>query len=125
MKRAISTDQAPRAIGPYSQAIQAGSFLYVSGQLPINSETGHIISNDVDLQTQQVIQNIESILSEAGYTLNDVVKVQVYLKDMNDFKDMNEIYAKFFKEPYPARVAIEVSRLPLDVKVEIDCIAYK
>lgn len=125
MKHAVHTDQAPQAIGPYSQAIQAGPFLYMSGQLPINSETGHLISNDVDFQAQQVLQNMESILSAAGYTMDDVIKVHVYLKDMSDFKVVNEIYAKFFKAPYPARVAVEVSRLPLDVKVEMDCIAYK
>ncbi len=125
MKKAIHTSEAPKAIGPYSQAIQAGPFLYVSGQLPVNSETGNIISNDVDLQTSQVLQNIESILTEAGYTFDDVVKVHVYLSDMNDFKEVNKVYATYFSEPFPARIAIEVARLPMDVKVEIDCIAYK
>lgn len=124
MKKIISTTKAPAAIGPYSQAIKAGNTLYISGQLPINSKTGTIPS-DIKEQTQQALDNILHILTEAEYELTDVVKCQVILKDLNHFQEMNEVYASFFYEHKPARIAFEVSRLPRDVLVEIDCIAVK
>lgn len=124
MKKIISTTKAPAAIGPYSQAIKAGNTLYISGQLPINSKTGTIPS-DIKAQTQQALDNILHILTEAEYELTDVVKCQVVLKDLNHFQEMNEVYASFFYEHKPARIAFEVSRLPRDVLVEIDCIAVK
>lgn len=120
----IYSDKAPKAIGPYSQAILADNTLYISGQLPINPETGEI-PKTVVLQTKQSLLNIEAILKEANMTKEDVVKCTVYLKDLNYFNEMNDEYSYFFYEHKPARVAIEVARLPRDVLVEIDAIAYK
>lgn len=125
MKKAIATDRAPQAIGPYSQAIQAGNLLFISGQIPLNPEDGTIISHNIEKQTHQVLKNIEAILTEAGYSLSDVVKTTVFLKDMSDFETVNTIYGQYFKHPFPARCAVEVGRLPKDVKVEIEAIAYK
>ncbi len=125
MKKAIATDRAPQAIGPYSQAIQAGNFLFISGQIPLNPEDGTIVSHNIEKQTHQVLKNIEAILTEAGYSLSDVVKTTVFLKDMSDFETVNTIYGQYFKHPFPARCAVEVGRLPKDVKVEIEAIAYK
>lgn len=124
MKKVINSSKAPAAIGPYSQAILAGNTLYISGQLPIDQKTGKIPS-DVETQTKQSLENISYILSEAGFELTDVVKCSVYLKDLNDFSKMNEVYHNFFYEHKPARVAFEVARLPRDVLVEIDAIAVK
>lgn len=124
MKKNINSKKAPAAIGPYSQAILAGNTLYISGQLPINSETG-LIPEDVASQTRQSLDNILHILTEAGFELTDVVKCTVYLKDLNHFGLMNEVYHNFFYEHKPARVALEVARLPRDVLVEIDAIAVK
>lgn len=120
----IYSDKAPKAIGQYSQAILADNTLYISGQLPINPETGEI-PKTVALQTKQSLLNIEAILKEANMTKEDVVKCTVYLKDLNCFNEMNDEYSYFFYEHKPARVAIEVARLPRDVLVEIDAIAYK
>lgn len=125
MKKAIATDRAPQAIGPYSQAIQAGNLLFISGQIPVNPEDGTIISHNIEKQTHQVLKNIEAILTEAGYSLSDVVRTTVFLKDMSDFETVNTIYGQYFKHPFPARCAVEVGRLPKDVKVEIEAIAYK
>lgn len=125
MKKAIATDRAPQAIGPYSQAIQAGNFLFISGQIPLNPEDGTIVSHNIEKQTHQVLKNIEAILTEAGYSLSDVVRTTVFLKDMSDFETVNTIYGQYFKHPFPARCAVEVGRLPKDVKVEIEAIAYK
>ncbi len=124
MKKSIKTDKAPTAIGPYSQAIAAGGFIFVSGQIPIDPATGQIVSDDVSAQTDQVIRNIRSILDEAGASLLDVVKTTVFLADMNDFADMNEVYARHFEAEAPARAAVQVSRLPKDVRVEIEAIAF-
>ncbi|PID82832.1 MAG: deaminase [Clostridiales bacterium] len=121
----ISSENAPKAIGPYSQAVKAGDFLYVSGQLGINPETSKVVEGGVKFQTEQALKNGMAILKEAGYTLSDVVKATVYLDDMNDFAEMNEVYAKYFSEHKPARVAFEASKLPLGGKVEIDFVAYK
>ncbi|BAA29948.1 137aa long hypothetical protein [Pyrococcus horikoshii OT3] len=125
MKEVIFTENAPKPIGPYSQAIKAGNFLFIAGQIPIDPKTGEIVKGDIKDQTRQVLENIKAILEAAGYSLNDVIKVTVYLKDMNDFAKMNEVYAEYFGESKPARVAVEVSRLPKDVLIEIEAIAYK
>ncbi|AMM53750.1 RidA family protein [Pyrococcus kukulkanii] len=125
MKEIVFTERAPKPIGPYSQAIKAGNFLFIAGQIPINPETGELVKGDIKEQTRQVLENIKAILEAAGYTLNDVVKVTVYLKNMDDFAAMNEVYAKYFGESKPARVAVEVARLPKDVLIEIEAIAYK
>lgn len=124
MKKVISTPAAPAAVGPYSQAIQAGSTLYVSGQLPINPET-KVAPDTVEEQTAQSLKNTQAILKAAGYDFIDVVKSTVLLSDMNDFAAMNGVYAQFYSEPFPARVAYQVAKLPLGVKVEIETIAYK
>ena len=122
----INTHAAPKAIGPYSQAVVAGGFVFVSGQIALNPSTGPIIEGGIKDQTLQVLKNIEAILKEAGLSLNRVVKTEVYLKDFNEFAAMNEIYATFFPgDIKPARVTVEVSRLPRDVLVEIGCVAYK
>lgn len=125
MSRIITTDKAPSAIGPYSQAIEANNMLFVSGQIPFNPKTMTLVSEDIKEQTRQSLLNLKAIIEEAGYTLNNVVKVGVFLKDMNDFQAMNEVYAEFFNSNKPARAAVEVARLPRDVKVEIDAICVK
>ncbi len=123
---AINTSRAPKAIGPYSQAVVAGGFVFVSGQIALNPSTGSIIEGGIKDQTLQVLKNIEAIMKEAGQSLNRVVKTEVFLKDFNDFAAMNEVYATFFPgEVKPARVTVEVSRLPRDVLIEIGCVAYK
>jgi len=118
----IHTDQAPAAIGPYAQAIRVGNFLYTSGQIPLKP-TGELVTGDIAEQTHQVFSNLRAILRAAGTDLNRVVKTTVYLADMNDFSKMNEVYATYFSEHRPARSCVEVSRLPKDVKVEIEMIA--
>lgn len=121
----VNTDSAPSAIGPYSQAIQAGDFLYVSGQIPVDPKTGAFAGDTIEAQTSQVLDNIEAILQAKGLTFQNVVKTEVFLQDMNDFKSMNQIYAqRFSHEVKPARQAVEVARLPLDALVEISCIAW-
>jgi 2-iminobutanoate/2-iminopropanoate deaminase len=121
---AIHTDAAPKAIGPYSQAVLAGGFVFVSGQIALNPSTGSIIEGGIRDQTLQVLKNIQAILKEAALSLNRVVKTEVFLKDFNDFAAMNEVYATFFPgEIKPARVTVEVSRLPRDVLIEIGCVA--
>lgn len=124
MKKNIATKEAPAAIGPYSQAIQAGGFVFVSGQLPADPASGRIVDSDVGKQTRRSIANIEAILKVAGLRLGDVVKTSVFLKDMGDFAAMNAVYSEFFTVDPPARVAVEVSRLPKDAKVEIEAIAF-
>jgi len=121
----IKTDKAPRAVGPYSQAVKVGNFLFISGQIAINPETGKLEDEMVAEQTERVLKNIEAILREAGFSLKDVVKTTVYLKNMCDFAEMNEVYAKFFGEHRPARATVEVSNLPLGALVEIEAIAVK
>jgi 2-iminobutanoate/2-iminopropanoate deaminase len=122
---AINTQAAPKAVGPYSQAVVAGSFVFISGQIALNLSTGSIIEGGIKDQTLQVFKHIEAILKEAGLSLNRVVKSEVYLKDFNEFAAMNEVYATFFPgDIKPARVTVEVSRLPKDALVEIGCIAY-
>ena len=122
-KEIINTEKAPAALGPYSQAIKTGNTIYVSGQIPLIPETMEIISDDVQEQTKQSLENVKAVLEAAGATLNDVVKASVFIKDMNDFAKINEIYATYFTENNPARACVEVARLPKDVKVEIEVIA--
>ena len=121
MKQVIHTDTA--AIGPYSQAIQIGDLLFVSGQVPIDPSTGAIVEGDIKAQAQQSLNNLKAILNAAGTNMGAVVKTTVFLADMNDFAAMNEVYAQFFQEPFPARSAVQVARLPKDAKVEIEAIA--
>ena len=119
----IHTDNAPAAIGPYSQAVKAGNMLFVSGQVPFVPETMEIVEGDVQAQTRQSLTNVQNILKEAGADFSDVVKTTVFIKDMNEFALINEVYAEFFGENKPARACVEVARLPKDVKVEIEVIA--
>lgn len=124
-KRIISSPAAPKAVGPYNQAIEINGFLYVSGQLPIDVATGEFVPGGVKEQCVKVFENIGHILKEAGYGFENVVKTTVYLTDMSDFATMNEIYANFFKEPYPARVAFAVKGLPKGSLIEADVVAAK
>lgn len=124
MKKAIATTKAPGAIGPYSQAIDAGSLLFISGQIPVNPETG-AVAEGITAQTAQSIANIKAILAEAGLTIDNVVKTTVFLADMNDFAAMNAVYAENFTAPFPARSAVAVRELPKQVLVEIEVIAVK
>lgn len=119
----IHTDNAPAAIGPYSQAIKAGNLLFVSGQVPFVPETMEIVEGDVKAQTAQSLKNLQAILKEAGADFSNVVKTTVFIKDMNEFGQINEVYAEFFGDNKPARACVEVARLPKDVKVEIELIA--
>ena len=125
MKTPISTTQAPAAIGPYSQAVEAAGTVYVSGQLPINPATGQFAEGGIKELTAQSHNNIKNILAEAGLTMANVVKTSVFLADMNDFADMNEVYAQFFEAPFPARSAVAVKTLPKNARIEIECIAVK
>lgn len=123
MKKVISTPKAPAAIGPYSQAIQVGNTIYVSGQIPFVPETMTLVSEDVKEQTKQALENVKAILEAADSSLNDVVKASVFVKNINDFNAINEVYASYFVENKPARALVEVARLPRDVKIEIEVIA--
>ena len=125
MKTPIQTNQAPAAIGPYSQAIEAGGMVFVSGQLPIDPATGEFAPGGIKEQTRQSLTNAKAILEEAGISLANVMKTTVFLSDMNDFSAMNEVYAEFFNEPFPARSAIAVKTLPKNALVEVECIAAK
>ena len=122
-KHAISTHLAPAAIGPYSQAIRSGSLVFVSGQMPLDPQTGNIVEGDAAVQTARVLQNLSAILEAAGSSLGQVLKTTVYLRDLADFAMMNEVYARFFDDTPPARATVEVARLPRNVSVEIDLIA--
>ncbi|MCX6561501.1 MAG: RidA family protein [Candidatus Aminicenantes bacterium] len=124
-KAVIQTDQAPKAIGPYSQAITAGGFVYCSGQLAIDPATGKLVTGGIEEQTRQVLKNLQVILEAAGSSLDRVVKCTVMLADMGEFAAMNKVYAEFFKTAPPARATFQVARLALDAKIEIDCIAVK
>ncbi len=123
MKEIIKTDKAPQPVGPYSQAVKVGNFLFLSGQIPYTSE-GKLAGDTIQEQTRQVLENLKAVLEAADADMNNVVKVTVYLEDMNDFGEMNKIYAEYFKEKPPARAAVEVARLPKDAKIEIELIAY-
>ena len=123
MKQAISTPQAPAAIGPYSQAIRVGNLIYTSGQIPINPATGVFVEGGIKEQTRHSLTNISAILEEAGLTMANVIKTTVFMADMNDFAEMNAVYAEFFAEPYPARSAVAVKSLPKGALVEIEVVA--
>lgn len=125
MKRVIETESAPRAIGPYSQAIVAGELVFASGQIPLDPATGEMVAGDVAAQTEQVLRNLSAVLEAAGASLDEVVKTTVFLADMSDFAQMNEAYARFFTTNAPARSTVEAARLPRDARVEIDAIALK
>src|SRR5262244_2036140 len=122
-KQSISTSQAPRAIGPYSQAIRAGNLLFCSGQIPIDPATGEFVSGGVAEQTEQVMRNLSALLSAGKSSLKQVVKTTVFLADMDDFTAMNEVYGRYFGENPPARATVQAARLPRDAKVEIEAIA--
>ena len=119
MKEIISTEKAPGAIGPYSQAVKTGNMVFCSGQIPIDPATGNFVSEDVAEQTKQVLKNLSAVLEAAGTSLNNVVKTTVFLADMNDFVAMNEVYASQFAKPYPARTTIGVASLPMGARIEI------
>ena len=123
MQKVLHTDKAPVAIGPYSQGIQAGQTIYVSGQIPIDPATGEFAGQDIETQTRQSLTNIKNILKEAGADMSDVVKTTVLLKDIADFAAMNKVYAEFFTEPYPARAAFQVAAIPKGALVEIEAVA--
>jgi 2-iminobutanoate/2-iminopropanoate deaminase len=123
MREIISTEKAPGAIGPYSQAIKAGGVVYCSGQIPIDPVTGEFVSNDISEQTDQVLKNLAAVLEAAQMNLGNVVKTTVFLADMSDFAAMNEVYGRYFSENKPARATVQAARLPRDARVEIECIA--
>jgi 2-iminobutanoate/2-iminopropanoate deaminase len=122
VKEIIATDKGPKAIGPYSQAVKANGFIFTAGQVAFDPATGQLVEGDVARQTTQVLENLKAIVEAAGSTLDSAVKATVYLKDMNDFAAMNEVYARYFSANPPARSTVEAARLPRDVRVEIDLI---
>ena len=123
MKQAISSPGAPKAIGPYSSALRADPFLFISGQVPFDPATGNMVDGDITIQTQRVLENIGALLRSGGLSYANVVRTTVFLADMNDFAAMNDVYRTFFAEPYPARSTIQAARLPRDARIEIDVIA--
>ena len=123
MKEIIATEDAPRAIGPYSQAVRAGNFVFASGQIPIDPATGEFVPGGIAEQTEQVLKNLTALFAAAGVGLDQIVKTTVFLADMNDFTAMNEVYGTFFSEAPPARATVQAARLPRDAKVEIEAIA--
>lgn len=125
MKKVIATENAPKAIGPYSQAIEANNMIFVSGQLPINPSTGEFASDEIKGQTKQSLENIKSILASTGLTMENIVKTTVFLSDMSLFGDMNEVYAQYFSGDFPTRCAFAVKQLPKNALVEIECIAAR
>ena len=125
MKQVINTIQAPAPIGPYSQAIAAGNFVFVSGQIPSNPSTGEIVSGDIKAETKQVMENIKAVLSEAGVGFSNIVKTTIFLTDMQSFAQVNEVYGTYFTDQFPARETVQVSALPKNVNVEISVIAIK
>jgi 2-iminobutanoate/2-iminopropanoate deaminase len=123
MKQAVSSPNAPNAIGPYSAAIRAGSLLFVSGQIPLDPATGQMVAGGIAAQTRRVLDNVGALLDAGSRSFADVVRTTIFLADMNDFAAVNEIYGQYFSEPYPARATVQVARLPKDARVEIDVIA--
>jgi len=123
MKKAYMTDRAPQPVGPYSQAVQAGSFLFLAGQVPLNPQNT-MVEGDINVQARQVMNNLKAVLEWAGATMDQVVKTTIFLADLSDFDAVNKIYAEYFKEPYPARSTVEASKLPKGARLEIDVIAY-
>jgi len=124
MPAAVSTESAPKALGPYSQGVRAGQFLFVSGQVPIDPATGELITGGIAVQTRRALENVGAILAAAGASFQHVVRTSVYLADLGDFGAMNEVYATFFTAPQPARSTIQAARLPRDARIEIDVIAF-
>jgi 2-iminobutanoate/2-iminopropanoate deaminase len=122
-RQAVATDAAPKAIGPYSQAIRAGSLLFLSGQVPLDPATGALVPGDIAAQTHRVMQNLKAVLEAAGSSLDAVVKTTIFLADLGDFKTVNEVYGGYFTAPAPARATVQVARLPLDARVEIEAVA--
>lgn len=125
MKKIIATDKAPQAIGPYSQAIEVNGFLFTSGVIPIIPATGELVTGGIEEQAEQAIGNLAALIKEAGADINNTIKTTVFIKDMNDFAKVNEVYAKYFTENFPARSCVEVARLPKDVLIEIEAIVEK
>ena len=125
MKNIISTDKAPSAIGPYSQAIEVNNMVFTSGVIPINPATGELVTGSIEEQAEQAIGNLAALLKESGVAMENVVKTTVFIKDMNDFAKVNEVYAKYFTSQFPARSCVEVARLPKDVLIEIEAIGIK
>lgn len=125
MKKAVFTEQAPKAIGPYSQAIRAGGFIFVSGQIPLDPASGQIVEGDIAAQARRVLENLKAILAAAGSSLDRAVRTTIFLTDLGHFEVVNQVYGEFFKETPPARSTVQVSRLPKNVLVEIDCIALE
>ena len=125
MKREISTEKAPGAIGPYSQAVEAGGIIYTSGMIPIDPETGELVTGSVEQQAKQAISNLKNLLEAAGSSMDKVVKTVVFISDMEDFAKINKVYGEYFAQPYPARSCVQVARLPKDVAIEIEAIAEK
>jgi len=123
MITSVSSPQAPKAIGPYSQAVRAGGLLFASGQIPLDPVTGTVVDGDITAQTRRVMENLGAVLGAAGLSFGNVVRTTIFLADMNDFAKVNEVYGGYFAEPYPARATVQVARLPRDVRVEIDVIA--
>lgn len=123
MKKLVNSAKAPKALGPYSQAIEAGGLIFLSGQLPIDPATGEFAGTSIEDQTRQSLKNLGAVLEAAGCTFDDIVKCNVYLQDMNDFAKMNAVYGEFFQAPCPARAAVQVARLPRDARVEIEAVA--
>jgi 2-iminobutanoate/2-iminopropanoate deaminase len=123
MKQSFSTSGAPKAIGPYSQAVRVGGLLFLSGQVPLDPATGQIVAGDVAAQTRRVMDNLAAVLTSAGLSFAEVARTTIYLADMNDFADVNAVYGSYFSEPFPARATVQVARLPKDARVEIDAIA--
>jgi 2-iminobutanoate/2-iminopropanoate deaminase len=122
-KKVIDTDKAPKAIGPYSQTIQAGDFLFLSGQIPLDPKTGELVNGDIRDQTQRVLENIKGVLESQGLGMEKVVKVTIFLKDLGNFNQVNEVYATYFPSSPPARSTVEVSKLPRNAEIEIEAIA--
>lgn len=125
MKKIISTTKAPAAIGPYSQAVEVGSFVFTSGVIPVDPATGELVTGTIEAQAEQALKNLKALLCEAGTSMEKTIKTTVFLKDMNDFAKVNEIYAAYFTTDFPARSCVEVARLPKDVLIEIEAIAEK
>ncbi|WP_408956183.1 RidA family protein [Natroniella sp. ANB-PHB2] len=124
-KKSINTKQAPAALGPYAQATELNGTLFVSGQIPIDPKTEKLVTGDIQLQTEQVLENLKAVLTKAGYGFQDVMKAEVFIDNMNEFAEMNQVYADYFTSNPPARACVEVARLPKDVKVEISLVAMK
>ncbi|MGA8029039.1 MAG: RidA family protein [Bryobacteraceae bacterium] len=123
MKEIITSDNAPKAAGPYSPAVRQNGFVFLSGQIPLDSQTGQLVTGSIEAQTERVLENLKAVLEAAGLSLDDVVKTTVFLKDMGNFARMNEVYGKYFNSRPPARSTVEVARLPRDVQIEIELIA--